>query len=326
MKTEVLRMLKEADDYVSGQQICEKFQVSRTAVWKVIKQLEDEGYEIEAVRRRGYRLRTEGDVLSAASVESSLNTVWMGKPVVYFDETDSTNNVVKRLAEEGGVHGTLAVADAQTGGKGRRGRPWNAPRGVGIWMSLLLRPDIAPADASMITLISALAVSDGIRETTGLDSVIKWPNDVVVNGKKLCGILTEMSSEIDHVNYVVPGIGINVNTESFPEEIRQVATSVYLETGKKANRSRIIGAGLRHYEKYYDIFMQKKDMTDRLEIYSRRLANNGAPVRVLDPAGEYTGTALGINHRGELLVETETGEVRNVLSGEVSVRGIYGYV
>ena len=151
MKTEVLRMLKEADDYVSGQQICEKFQVSRTAVWKVIKQLEDEGYEIEAVRRRGYRLRTEGDVLSAASVESSLNTVWMGKPVVYFDETDSTNNVIKRLAEEGGVHGTLAVADAQTGGKGRRGRPWNAPRGVGIWMSLLLRPDIAPADASMIT-------------------------------------------------------------------------------------------------------------------------------------------------------------------------------
>ena len=304
MKTEVLRMLKEADDYVSGQQICEKFQVSRTAVWKVIKQLEDEGYEIEAVRRRGYRLRTEGDVLSAASVESSLNTVWMGKPVVYFDETDSTNNVIKRLAEEGGVHGTLAVADAQTGGKGRRGRPWNAPRGVGIWMSLLLRPDIAPADASMITLISALAV----------------------NGKKLCGILTEMSSEIDHVNYVVPGIGINVNTESFPEEIRQVATSVYLETGKKANRSRIIGAVLRHYEKYYDIFMQKKDMTDLLEIYNRRLANNGAPVRVLDPAGEYTGTALGINHRGELLVETETGEVRNVLSGEVSVRGIYGYV
>ena len=326
MKTEVLRMLKEADDYVSGQQICEKFQVSRTAVWKVIKQLEDEGYEIEAVRRRGYRLRTEGDVLSAASVESSLNTVWMGKPVLYFDETDSTNNVIKRLAEEGGVHGTLAVADAQTGGKGRRGRPWNAPRGVGIWMSLLLRPDIAPADASMITLISALAVSDGIRETTGLDSVIKWPNDVVVNGKKLCGILTEMSSEIDHVNYVVPGIGINVNTESFPEEIRQVATSVYLETGKKANRSRIIGAVLRHYEKYYDIFMQKKDMTDLLEIYNRRLANNGAPVRVLDPAGEYTGTALGINHRGELLVETETGEVRNVLSGEVSVRGIYGYV
>ena len=326
MKTEVLRMLKEADDYVSGQQICEKFQVSRTAVWKVIKQLEDEGYEIEAVRRRGYRLRTEGDVLSAASVESSLNTAWMGKPVVYFDETDSTNNVIKRLAEEGGVHGTLAVADAQTGGKGRRGRPWNAPRGVGIWMSLLLRPDIAPADASMITLISALAVSDGIRETTGLDSVIKWPNDVVVNGKKLCGILTEMSSEIDHVNYVVPGIGINVNTESFPEEIRQVATSVYLETGKMVNRSRIIGAVLRHYEKYYDIFMQKKDMTDLLEIYNRRLANNGAPVRVLDPAGEYTGTALGINHRGELLVETETGEVRNVLSGEVSVRGIYGYV
>ena len=178
----------------------------------------------------------------------------------------------------------------------------------------------------MITLISALAVADGIREVSGLDSVIKWPNDVVVSGKKVCGILTEMSSEIDHVNYVVPGIGINVNTESFPEDIRQVATSIYLETGRKENRSRLIGAILRHYEQYYDIFMQKKDMTDLLDVYNRRLANAGTGVRVLDPAGEYTGTALGINRRGELLVETESGEVKEVMSGEVSVRGIYGYV
>ena len=326
MKTEVLRMLKEAEDYVSGQQICEKFQVSRTAVWKVIKQLEDEGYEIEAVRRRGYRLKKENDILSVEEIESSLNSRWAGKPVVYFDETDSTNNQAKRLAETGASHGTLVAAESQTGGKGRRGRPWSAPRGVGIWMSLLLRPDIHPADASMITLISALAVADGIREVSGLDSVIKWPNDVVVSGKKVCGILTEMSSEIDHVNYVVPGIGINVNTESFPEDIRQVATSIYLETGRKENRSRLIGAILRHYEQYYDIFMQKKDMTDLLDVYNRRLANAGTGVRVLDPAGEYTGTALGINRRGELLVETESGEVKEVMSGEVSVRGIYGYV
>ncbi|MCR5369724.1 MAG: biotin--[acetyl-CoA-carboxylase] ligase [Clostridium sp.] len=326
MKTEVLRMLKEADDYVSGQQICEKFRVSRTAVWKVMKQLEEEGYEIEAVRRRGYRLKEGGDILNAEEIESSLHTRWAGRPVVYADVADSTNNVIKRLAEEGASHGTLAVADRQTGGKGRRGRAWSAPGGVGIWMSLLLRPEIDPADASMITLISAMAVADGIREETGLDTMIKWPNDVVAGGKKVVGILTEMSSEIDHVNYVVPGIGINVNTAEFPEDIRQTATSVMLETGKKQNRSRIIGAVLRHYEEYYDIFMKKKDMTDLLETYNRRLANAGRAVRVLDPAGEYSGTAQGINHRGELLVETETGEVRNVLSGEVSVRGIYGYV
>ena len=181
VKTEVLRMLKETDDYLSGQEICERLNVSRTAVWKVIKQLEAEGYEIEAVRNRGYRLRFLGDVLSQAELESSIDSEWAGKNILYFDETDSTNTEIKKAAEKDAPHGTLAVADYQSMGKGRRGRSWAAPHGVGIWMSLLLRPELPPTCASMLTLVAALAVADGIREVCDLEAKIKWPNDIVVN-------------------------------------------------------------------------------------------------------------------------------------------------
>ena len=218
VKTEVLRMLKETDDYLSGQEICERLNVSRTAVWKVIKQLETEGYEIEAVRNRGYRLRFLGDILSQAELESSIDSGWAGKNILYFDETDSTNTEIKKAAEKDAPHGTLAVADYQSMGKGRRGRSWAAPHGVGIWMSLLLRPELPPTCASMLTLVAALAVADGIREVCDLEAKIKWPNDIVVNGKKVCGILTEMSTELECINYIVTGIGINVANHEFPEE------------------------------------------------------------------------------------------------------------
>ena len=326
MKTEVLRMLKESDGYLSGQEICEKFHVSRTAVWKVIKQLEAEGYSIEAVRNKGYRLSGAGDILSRAELLSSMSTEWAGRNLLYFDETDSTNTAAKRAAEEGAPHGTLAVADYQSMGKGRRGRSWDAPHGVGIWMSIMCRPRLHPSCASMLTLVAALAVADGIQKTCGLTAQIKWPNDIVVNGKKVCGILTEMSTELECINYVVTGIGINANTEEFPEEIRQVATSLFLETGKRIRRSEVISAVMASYERYYALFMEHENMKGLLEEYNSRLANLDNQVRVLAPENEYTGTALGIDEMGELLVKKENGEVTKVLSGEVSVRGIYGYV
>ncbi len=326
MKTEVLRMLKEADDYLSGQEICERLNVSRTAVWKVIKQLETEGYEIEAVRNRGYRLKFMGDVLSQAELESSMDSEWAGKNILYFDETDSTNTEIKKAAEKDAPQGTLAVADYQSMGKGRRGRSWTAPHGVGIWMSLLLRPELPPTCASMLTLVAALAVADGISEVCDLKAKIKWPNDIVINGKKVCGILTEMSTELDFINYIVTGIGINVANREFPEDIRDVATSLYMETGKDIRRSQLIAAIMRAYEKYYDKFIEKKDMSLLLDLYNSRLVNCDAKVRVLFPGNEYTGTALGINKEGELLVRTDDGKISEVISGEVSVRGIYGYV
>lgn len=326
MKTDVLRMLKENDGYVSGQELCEKFHVSRTAVWKVMKQLEAEGYEIEAVRNKGYRLKMAGDILSCAELMSSINTEWAGKEVLYFDETDSTNTEIKKAAEKEAAHGTLAVADYQSLGKGRRGRSWTSPHGVGIWMSILLRPELHPSCASMLTLVAALAVADGIETVCGLDTKIKWPNDIVVNGKKVCGILTEMSTELECINYVVVGIGINANTSEFPEDIRDVATSLLLETGARVGRSRLIGAVMKALEKYYALFLEHQDMSGLLEIYDSKLANKDNVVRVLAPGNEYTGIAEGINADGELLVRMDDGELRTVISGEVSVRGIYGYV
>lgn len=326
MKTEILRYLKEADGYISGQELCERFQVSRTAVWKVVRQLEAEGYEIEAVRNRGYRLKTAGDILSQAEILSSIRGSWAGREILYLDEVDSTNTAAKKAAENGAVHGTLVVSERQTGGKGRRGRAWDSPRGTGIFMTLILRPNMAPVHASMLTLVAALAVADGIRECTGAESLIKWPNDIVMSGKKICGILTEMSADPDCINYVAVGIGINVNMEEFPEEIRGVAASIFTETGKKRKRSLLISAVMAAFERYYEVFMKTTDMSGLLEDYNGKLANCGRTVRVLDPAGEYSGTAIGIDREGELLVEMEDTTVRRVLSGEVSVRGIYGYV
>lgn len=319
-------MLKEAEGYISGQEICEKFNVSRTAVWKVIKQLETEGYLIEAVRNKGYRLKMAGDILSRAEIESSMNTEWAGKKVLYFDETGSTNTEAKQAAEAGAPHGTLAVADYQNMGKGRRGRMWTSPRGVGVWMSLMIRPEIHPSAASMLTLVAALAVSEGIGKTCGLETQIKWPNDIVTDGKKICGILTEMSTELECINYVVTGMGINANMEELPEEIKDVATSILLQTGKRVKRSQLIGAVMESYEKYYNVFMESGNMSGLLDVYNSHLANMQRSVRVLQPGSEYVGTALGINDAGELLVKTEDGAVHQVISGEVSVRGIYGYV
>lgn len=326
MKTEILRLLKERDGYISGQELCRRFGVSRTAVWKAINQLKEEGFEIEAVRNKGYRLGRENDVLSAEAIKSSITGQWAGRQVEYLKEVDSTNTRVKQMAENGAPHGLLVAAESQTMGKGRRGRGWMSPPGVNIFMSLLLRPELEPSSASMLTLVSAMAVAEGIRQETGLDCGIKWPNDVVAGGKKLCGILTEMSADLDCINYVVPGIGINVNQEEFPEDIRSVATSLKLECGGTVSRSRLIGAVLKAFEGFYETFMETGDLSGLMEEYSRRLVNRGRGVRVLAPGNEYTGTALGISRTGELLVQADDGSVRQVLSGEVSVRGIYGYV
>lgn len=326
MRTEILKMLKDSDGYLSGQQLSELLGVSRTAVWKAIEKLREEGYKVEAVRNRGYRLLDTVDVINQAELESMLHTAWIGSRLVYFDETDSTNIRARKLAEEGAPHGTLVVADSQTAGKGRRGRSWVSPKGTGVWMSMVLRPSMPPVSASMLTLVSALAVVKGVRETSGLEALIKWPNDAVINGRKICGILTEMSTEEDHIRYVVPGIGINVNIMDFPEEMASIATSLKQELGGDVRRSPVIAAVAEAFESYYDIFLKTCDMSGLKEEYNERLANVGREVMVLDPRGEYEGRALGIDNEGSLLVQKKDGSVTAVISGEVSVRGIYGYV
>lgn len=326
MKAELLKILREAGDYISGQQLCEHFGVSRTAVWKAVRQLKEDGYVIEAVQNKGYCIRESPDAVTMEELKSRLRTAWMGQSVVYLESVDSTNTHAKRLAEEGAPAGTLVITDEQTFGKGRRGRSWASSRGDNIMMTVILRPQIRPEHASRLTLLMALAVAKGIRKVTGLAAGIKWPNDVVVRGKKVCGILTELSMEMEDINYVVIGAGINVNQQHFPEEIRETAGALCLELGSRIPRAGLAAAVLEELEAVYEQFLRTEDLSALCEEYNALCVNRGREIRVLDPGKEYTGTTDGINASGELVVRKADGTVTAVYAGEVSVRGLYGYV
>lgn len=326
MRTKILSMLRQAEGYVSGQQMCDALHISRTAVWKNINQLKEEGYKIEAQNKLGYKLTECPDILSRHELESRLSEGVMGRKVVYYEETDSTNIAARQLDEHDGLHGTLVVAERQTAGKGRRGHSWESPQGQGIWMSLVLRPDILPVKASMLTLVMALAVAQGIEKVTGIQTQIKWPNDIVAEGKKLCGILTEMSTEMEYIQRVVIGVGINVNIKEFPEEIAATASSLYLLTGKTWGRAVLIQEVMKSFEKWYNVFMESQDLSGLVQEYEERLVNRGNQVKIIREEADYTGVAKGITPFGELIVERADGSLEYVLSGEVSVRGVYGYV
>ena len=326
MKAKILAALREAEGYVSGQELCERFGVSRTAVWKAINQLKKDGYEIEAVQNRGYRIVGAPDILSENELSSIRKTDWIGKKIYYYDETDSTNVRASRLAEEGAEHGTLVVADQQDAGKGRRGRGWSSLPGTGIFMTLILKPELNPSNASMLTLVAAMAVAKGITRCTGMEAKIKWPNDIVYQGKKLCGILTEMSAELDCIHYVVIGIGINVNTTEFADEIKETASSLFVETGKNIKRSRIVALFAEEFTKYYQKFLNTGDLSGLVQDYNEMLINAGRQVRICDAKEEFTGVAAGIDSHGKLLVTKEDGTQAVISAGEVSVRGLYGYV
>lgn len=326
MKEEILRLLRSADGYISGQELCNRFGVSRTAVWKAINQLKEAGYEIEAQQNKGYRLMAAPDLMTEAEIKSLMHTDWVAKEVLYFDTIDSTNTKAQELAEKGYPSGTLVVADKQESGKGRRGRSWVSPSGTGIFMTLMIKPDINPNNASMLTLVAALAVAKAITSVTGEEALIKWPNDIVVNGKKVCGILTEMNAQFDYINHIVVGIGINVHNESFPEEISQMASSLTIEAGgKRFHRAQIIAETMSYFEQYYDTFLKTQDLSALVREYDKLLVNRNKSVRVLDPKEPFDGKAMGITPKGELIVDTWESR-KLVSSGEVSVRGIYGYV
>ena len=274
MKEEILRLLRSADGYISGQELCNRFGVSRTAVWKAINQLKEAGYEIEAQQNKGYRLMAAPDLMTEAEIKSLMHTEWVAKEVLYFDTIDSTNTKAQELAEKGYPSGTLVVADKQESGKGRRGRSWVSPSGTGIFMTLMIKPDINPNNASMLTLVAALAVAKAITSVTGEEAMIKWPNDIVVNGKKVCGILTEMNAQFDYINHIVVGIGINVHNESFPEEISQMASSLMIEAGgKRFHRAQIIAETMSYFEQYYDTFLKTQDLSALVREYDELLVN-----------------------------------------------------
>ncbi len=318
MKTRVLNILKKSDKYVSGEEISRLLGISRAAVWKHIKKLKSEGYIIESVTNRGYLLVFEPDKVTENGIKSGLTTDFIGRKIFLYDETDTTNNRAKDNSSE--PDGSVFIAETQTGGKGSRGRGWLSPRGSGVWLTALLKPGISPTEVSCVTLAAGLAVCRAI----GLNSQIKWPNDIVIGSKKVCGILTEMSAEIDMVNYIVCGIGINVNTESFDSEIARRATSMYIESGEKYERNAVAAQLLNNLEHYYKKFLESGFISLRDE-YKKNCVTLNKNVSVIFKKETVTGKAIDIDESGALIVETSDGIIR-VTSGEVSVRGIYGYI
>ena len=270
--------------------------------------------------------KTDGSGFGREQIGQALHTKWAARNLFFHEVTGSTNTDAATLGREGAPHGTLVVADQQQSGRGRHGRVWESPAGSNIFMSILLRPQIPADKAPMLTIVMALAMAEGISDLCGIQAGIKWPNDIVINRHKICGILTEMHLNGDgSIADVVIGDGINVNTESFPENIRDMAGSLLTETGKKTDRNVLVAAVMQHFETDYEAFCKVVSLAPLKDAYEKKLLNMNSSVRVLDPAGEYTGTALGITETGELIVEHDGREVF-VNAGEVSVRGLYGYV
>lgn len=264
--------------------------------------------------------------MNLEKINRDMRGTWAGKTVHFAAETTSTNDWLKTLAKEGAKEGTLCLADHQSAGKGRLGRTWSEPAGTAVTMSLLLRPAFSPEKAAMLTLVMGLAVSQAL-EGMGFFTTIKWPNDVVLDKKKVCGILTEMSVREDgRIDYVIIGVGINVNVPSFPQELEDKATSLFLQTGSPCSREEVICRVMKAFEDDYEAFCQAEDMSSLKKAYEKRLANLGQPVRVLDHEQPYEGICEGITPLGELCVKKEDGTLSLVRSGEVSVRGLYSYV
>lgn len=258
-------------------------------------------------------------------IKRRLKTLQMGREIYYIEEIDSTNVWAKQLGKEGAPSGSLAITDSQTQGRGRRGRRWLATQGLDIFMTLLLRPNLLPAQAPMLTLVMGLSVAEAIDNSFDIACQIKWPNDVILNHRKVCGVLTEMSAGPNGVEYIIIGVGINCNTTAFPPEISDKATSLAAESGRMIVREQVIADVLWHFEKNYQEFLADRDLSRLTGAYNKILIHKDKEVKVLEAGSEYTGIARGITPQGELLVDTKD-EVKRIFAGEISVRGLYGYL
>ena len=318
----ILRLFREAGSgFVSGELISRELKVSRTAVWKHINGLRAAGYKIEAIPSRGYHLLSSPDILSLEEVRQKLSTIRIGRQLVCLAETTSTNADAFRLADDGAEEGTAVIADAQSGGKGRRGRVWSSPAGVNLYCSVVLRPAIMPHEAPQLTFLSAVAVARAIELTTILKPEIKWPNDLLLNGRKVAGLLNEMSAETDGINFVILGIGINLNMTlaQFPADLRTPATSLLMEQGCPVNRAQFAAAMLGELDRLYADFLRHGFGPVRDE-WQQRCNANGREVIVSEGDVETVrGMFHGIDGDGAMLVRLPDGTVERILSGDVRV-------
>lgn len=328
MKEKIIKALKDnKGEFISGQDLSDKLSVSRTSIWKHINSLKEEGYNIESISRKGHRLISSPDIINGDEIREYLNTKYIGRKILHFDSIDSTNIKAKEIAMSNNEEGIVIISEEQTKARGRLGRNWSSPKGKGIWMSIIVRPDINPLDASKITQITAATIYNAMNEMD-IEVSIKWPNDIILNSKKVCGILTEMSAEIMQINYLVIGIGVNVNIESneFPEEIFAKATSLKAELKREINRKELVGRILNNFEYFYEQMIIKGTIKEALDICREKSILIGKKVRVIQKNQSVERIAVDLNEDGELLVKDEKGEITKLISGEVSVRGENGYV
>jgi BirA family biotin operon repressor/biotin-[acetyl-CoA-carboxylase] ligase len=316
----ILNVLRHnKDSYVSGEELCKLAGISRAAIWKHIEKLREEGYDIEALPHLGYKLVAIPDSLIPSEIKWKLKTKIFGRSVISYRKVDSTNIVAYGLAEKGMKEGTVILADEQDKGKGRHGRHWSSPSKGGIYMSCILRPSIAPNEISRITLLAAIAVAQAIRDITSLDVNIKWPNDIMIDHKKLCGILTEMKGEQDSVDFVILGIGINVNTPK--NELPKGAASIkgeLLSHGIKINPSRVelTKKVLERLEEYYNL-MKSEGFEPIIDIWKDLSVMIGSRVKVSLYGKTFEALAHDINPDGALVVRTESGVLEKISSGDV---------
>ncbi|WP_255882520.1 MULTISPECIES: biotin--[acetyl-CoA-carboxylase] ligase [unclassified Ruminococcus] len=317
----ILEFLRR-DGYISGQEISDSLGISRNSISKHIKALRQKGYVIDSVTNRGYKLLSEPDELLQQDINNKITTLFIGRPTVILDSVDSTNEEIKRRAKQGAKQGLTVVSDEQFSGKGRLGRVWKSPKGTSVYESILLRPELAPSQVPCITLAAGLAMCRTINSIADFNAKIKWPNDIIIGRKKLCGILTEMAIEDNTVSFAVVGMGININNRSFPEEISKKATSLYLEKEREFSRSDIIIRLAQSFEDIYNEFIMGGFESIKDE-YISLCATIGRSVSAKRNDGEISGTAVDIAPDGGLIVETQNGEKKYISTGEVAVQGIY---
>jgi BirA family transcriptional regulator, biotin operon repressor / biotin---[acetyl-CoA-carboxylase] ligase len=316
----LLHLLQQsAGQFVSGEELSEKLGITRTAVWKQINQLKRQGYTFEAVPRKGYRLLSKPERIVKEELQSRLKTHTLGRELIVFEKLESTQNIAQTEAQQGAAEGTLIIAEEQTLGRGRQGRSWHSPPGKGIWMSLLLRPQIPLQFTPQLTLLVSVAVCRAIRRMAEVEAVIKWPNDIFVGGKKVCGILLESNAEDERLLYVIAGIGISVNMEKqdYPELLREKATSLRIESGRQISREQLIVEVLAELETLYELYHEQGFGTIR-SLWEALAMSLGQKVRATYGAGQQLeGIAEALDESGALLVRKSDGSITKIYSGDV---------
>ncbi|MBU9723919.1 MULTISPECIES: biotin--[acetyl-CoA-carboxylase] ligase [Bacillaceae] len=319
MKAKVLKLLREINgQYISGEKISSELSCSRTMVWKYIKALREDGYVIEAVSNKGYKLVSISNHLSDHEIRSRLGNDHLFKEISYHEEVESTQNIAQKLINQGAGSGTVVIANEQTSGRGRLGRDWFSPKDKGIWMSLILKPEITLREAPQLTLLAAVAVTRAISSVCSISSEIKWPNDILVDGKKVCGILTEMQADPDRIKSVIIGIGINVNQTDFPSSIANIATSLAKARGEQVERSELIIQILNEFQWLYEAYLAK-GFSFIKPLWEVNAISIGKKIVATTAQGRLTGIAEGINDEGVLILRDDNGKVHHIYSGDITI-------